>query len=127
MTGAPRFSGAVEDIINQQPGQDAMPTDPIPPTADVPDAKAWSGLMHDYNRLVWRSYGLTVRLKLLQGMLAVVAPIATPGLLLLMRTWFDRLARDVDAFGRTARAIRRRIAEGRAELARHREVPNPWV
>jgi hypothetical protein len=58
----------------------------------------------EYRRLVIRTYVLSIRLELLCTLFAVVSPFATPGLLLLLRRWFDNLRVDVAEFGRAVRA-----------------------
>jgi len=58
----------------------------------------------EYRRMVARFYLLSMRLELLCALFAVVSPFATPGVLLLLRRWFENLRADVAEFGRLVRS-----------------------
>ncbi|HUN44418.1 MAG TPA: hypothetical protein VMU81_29345 [Acetobacteraceae bacterium] len=90
----------------------------------------------EYRRLVIRTYVLSIRLELLCTLFAVVSPFATPGLLLLLRRWFENLRVDVAEFGRVVRArnagsVASIAASARAATLRPEslgtEFQNPWV
>ena len=90
----------------------------------------------EYRRLLFRTYVLSIRLELLCMLFAVVSPFATPGLLLLLRRWFENLRRDVAEFGRVVRARNAGRATPIAASARPATMParslsgefqNPWL
>ena len=82
----------------------------------------------EYRRLLIRSYVLTVRLELLCTFFAAVSPFATPGLLLIVRRWLDRLREDVAEFSRLVRMPRAHIAPRAApQISNESEFQNPWT
>lgn len=95
----------------------------------------------EYRRLVTRSFILSLRLEMLCALFAVLSPIATPGLLLLLRRWFDNLRSDVADFRRLVRARRREfaaapaagtiasatVAAAAAANGSGNEFQNPWI
>jgi hypothetical protein len=81
-------------------------------------------LYSDYRRMMIRCHMLSVRLALLSLLVSVVSPFATPGLLRLLRGWFERLRADVGEFGRAVHTSRRRTTPPMAPVA---EWQNPWV
>lgn len=90
----------------------------------------------EYRRLVIRTYVLSIRLELLCTLFAVVSPFATPGLLLLLRRWFENLRVDVAEFGRVVRARNAGAASPIGARAPPAPIPapslsgefqNPWL
>jgi hypothetical protein len=58
----------------------------------------------EYRRLLLTCYMLLARAQMLSLALTVVEPFATPGLLRMIRRWFDRLKADSAEFSRALRA-----------------------
>ena len=83
----------------------------------------------EYRRLWIRSYVLVVRLELLRGFVAVMAPFAAPGTVRMVRDWVDRLRQDVAQFGRRARTpqIRLPYPQAMPEVSTPSEFRNPWA
>ena len=90
----------------------------------------------EYRRLVIRTFVLSIRLELLCTLFVVVSPFATPGLLLLLRRWFENLRTDVAEFGRLVRARNNSLVVPIAAAATQATIPtsslgvdfqNPWL
>lgn len=84
----------------------------------------------EYRRLFVTCYVLLARAQLLSLTLTVVEPFATPGLLRMIKRWFDRLKGDAAEFSRNLRARRipppvpKRIPLPPASSGPYR---NPWL
>lgn len=92
----------------------------------------------DCRRLVLWSFTLSLRLTLLRLLLSIVLPIATPGMLLLVRHWFEALRAEAAEFRRAVYAPRSRLVLQReADKARPKPAAaetisatacqNPWL
>jgi hypothetical protein len=111
---------------------------PAPPTWRLIDWIIVPIYRPEYRRLLLWSFTLSMRLQLLSLMVTIVSPVATPGLLLLLRRRFENLRIEVAEFKRAVHAPRSRLLLQREmELARQAPVAveattatayeNPWV
>jgi hypothetical protein len=78
-----------------------------------------------YRRLLYRSYILYARIALLQSVLWVVSPIATPMIARTIRRWFDQIAADVRALSKAARNLRERMEQS-SPVPAITVFENPW-
>ena len=62
----------------------------------------------EYRRLLFWSYRLAIRVRLLQYMLAIPAPLVTPGLLAFLHRHFATVQRDLRAWRQALRQRRLR-------------------
>jgi hypothetical protein len=85
----------------------------------------------EYRKLLIRSYVLSARLQLLCGFVAVISPLATPGLVLMIRRWLDGLRKDVAEYGRQVRTPRAQVALARSsvtpQIGNASGYENPWT
>lgn len=84
--------------------------------------RARSAALHrEYHRLLIMGYMIRLRLGGLQALVTLLSPFITPGLLAMLRRWFESVRGDVTEFSHSCRALRVELR------ARPRPFQNPWV
>ena len=101
----------------------------IPPSRADTRAPHRASALDDYvtyRRLLYRGYVLRARITLLQCVLWVVSPIATPLIIWTIRRWFEPVKAEARALSRAVHSLRDRLAmERKARVAT--VFQNPWT
>jgi hypothetical protein len=81
----------------------------------------------DYRRLVLWSYGLVIRVRMMEWVVVVVAPHATLGLVAMLNRRSESLSAEVAALKRAVRARHDPMARRAAPQPQVIPTGNPWI
>ena len=85
------------------------------------DGARLTALYREYRRLLIKGYLIRLRLGGLRALVMLLSPFLTPGLLAMLRRWFEKLRGDTTEFSSLCRAFRME------HRGRPRPFQNPWV